>query len=786
MEGRGGRPSAARLTRRRFEPARRSVGRVDSECVPEFGERGTRISMSFIERGRRLMVVAGLALTACGGSGGGDGGDGGGNAPPFGLEARAGPGSFNIPIEGGAGAARYRAVSAFDAFAPGTFSQPTALTHAGDGSNRLFVVRKAGVIHVIAADRRSQRTLLDLSAQVDTSVEAGMLGLAFDPAFVDNGWFYVTYVTRPEGSQPRRLRLSRFHASGDVADPGSEEVVLQFDHAEPYHFGGWIGFGPDGMLYLSSGDGHQSLQAQQPTADPFGKILRMQVDAAGRWSVPPDNPFAGSLTWAYGFRNPWRCSFDRDGGHALWCGDVGNSVREEVDLVKAGHNYGWPYCEGATPGPFSPTNPANPDQPCAGFEPPVVQYEHDEGGGTAAVIGGYVYRGQALPGLVGRYVYADLILPQLYALRVDDDGQAISHEVVADNLDSGAGALFGFGEDEAGELYAVCAQDILRFEATDTGPGEPEPVMPATLSATGLFDDLATLTPAPGLLDYEVNAPLWSDGALKRRWIALPGSGTIDFSDAEPWRFPVGTITVKHFELPLPGGGVTRVETRVMVQRTDGWAGYTYRWRSDGLDADLLTEGARALFDTVDPVSGAARQVEWTFPNAVQCLSCHTVATGRVLGLNTRQTNRDHRFAATGRSDNQLRAWNHIGLFGSDIGDASDLVALPDPADAGAPVEARARAYLDANCSNCHRPGGPTTVDMDLRYTTALGDARVLDVPTTATANGVRLVPGDPASSDLWHRVATDGVERMPPLGRSVVDERSLQLLTAWIGAMPQ
>ena len=159
---------------------------------------------------------------------------------------------------------------------------------------------------------------------------------------------------------------------------------------------------------------------------------------------------------------------------------------------------------------------------------------------------------------------------------------------------------------------------------------------------------------------------------------------------------------------------------------------------------------------------------------------CHTAVTGRVLGLNTRQFNRSHGYAATGRSDNQLRTLNHIGVFSSDIGGAGEYGTMPDPRDGAASLQDRAKAYLDSNCSICHQPNGPTPVSMDLRYATSLADMRLVGV-TTETAAGA---PGNHSSSDLWRRVSSTGANRMPPLGVGVVDAEAVQMLSAWIDGL--
>jgi uncharacterized repeat protein (TIGR03806 family) len=709
-----------------------------------------------------------FALTACGGGGGGGGG---GDSQSFGLDERATPSSVQIPTGVGNGAL-LRAVNAFPNL---QFNGPVVLTHPGDGSNRLFVAERSGAIKVFANSSGTTQatTLLDLQPRVDSEGgEAGFLGLAFDPNFRSNRTFYVSYSTKD--TSPRKVRLARYRVSStnpNAIEAGSELVLLEIDHANAYHFGGWIGFGADGLLYMTHGDGGNEGQVQS-TSTLFGKVLRLRINSdASAYSVPADNPY-GNLVWARGLRNPWRCSFDRAGNGNLWCGDVGDSRREEVNLIRRDANYGWPIYEGSLPN----DNPNN--LPYSNFTPPVHEYDHSVG---VAVIGGFVYRGAALPALAGRYVFGDYTAQSVWALPSDGNGAVASRETVA----SGPPFLLGMGEDQAGELYLLSGGgSILSLQANAAASADA--AMPATLSATGLFSNLAPLTPSPGVIDYEVNSPFWSDGARKQRWLVVPGGATIGFAADGAWSFPAGTITVKHFELALAGGGTTRVETRVMVNRADGWTGYTYRWRADQSDADLLTNGATATYDTINPATGAATRITWTFPSQAQCMNCHTQASGRVLGVNTLQWNRDHTYQSTGKADNQLRTLNHIGLFGGDIGSAAQYGAMPDPGSAQASLESRAKAYLESNCANCHQPGGPTSVNMDLRYSTAVAAMNIVGVaagiPTVSGA--LRIAPGSHANSDLWRRASSTTSTRMPPLGTTLVDEQGLQSLSAWIDAL--
>ena len=272
-----------------------------------------------------------------------------------------------------------------------------------------------------------------------------------------------------------------------------------------------------------------------------------------------------------------------------------------------------------------------------------------------------------------------------------------------------------------------------------------------------------------------MSSPLWSDGARKRRWIALPEGEVIAFDPTEAWTFPVGTALVKHFELETAPGEVRRLETRVLLRHTTGWQGYTYRWNDAQDDADLLTTSETGTF------GGQS----WYFPSSADCLACHTEQAGRVLGARTLQLNRDHPYP--GRTDNQLRAWNHIGLFDRDIGNVAQYGALPDPRDGSRPLAGRARSYLDANCAQCHRPGGPAPVDLDLRSGIPAADMHALGVPpvsgTSMVPGSLRIAPGRKEMSVVWELMGRTGGGRMPLLATSRVDGEALELIGAWIDA---
>lgn len=708
----------------------------------------------------RLWPLALLLVAGCGGGSGG--------GPAFGLDRRVEVAPLPLP-DGLPDPSPAELEVAFPAL---VFDQPILLAAPPDGSGRVVVVEQPGRVHVFANDvaTTSTRVFLDLTATTQFGGEEGLLGFAFHPQYQANGWCYV-YRTR---GAPRRSVLSRFTVSGDpdALDPGSEVVLLEFEQPFANHNAGSLAFGPDGRLYVASGDGgnaNDPFDHAQSLGTLLGKILRLEPDG----SVPADNPFVGTPgargeIWAYGLRNPWRMSFDPATGD-LWVGDVGQGAREEVDLVTRGANLGWPVFEGTR----SNKNPTG--LPPGAFTPPVHDYGRTDG---ASVTGGHVYRGSAVPALVGAYVYADFVSGNVWGL-VHDGVQAVANVWLATT--SGPAS---FGEDAAGELYVCCFDGrIRRFRAA--GGGGAATAMPALLSQTGLFADTAALSPAPGVLEYGVQAPSWADGARRRRWLALPGPARIAFAATGAWSFPIGTVLVKHFELATAASPATQVETRVLLHQRDGWRGYTYRWNDAGSDAELVdAAGGDATFAL--PGGAGAGQQLWRLPSRAQCLACHTAAAGHVLGVRTAQLNGDFPFPL--RTDNQLRAWNHIGLFTSDVGGPSAYAAMRDPYDTAAPRDDRARAWLDTNCAHCHRPQGPTPVDLDLRVEVAGADLRLFGVPAAVAAPGgvgQRAVVGAPAHSDVWLRAGRRDGFGMPPLASTVVDAVGLDLLAEWLVAGP-
>ena len=379
-----------------------------------------------------------------------------------------------------------------------TFERPVLLTHAGDGAGQVYVVEQHGVIHRIdpAAPERTD-VFLDISARVSRrGNEEGLLGLAFDAAYAQNGRFYVYY----SAASPRRSVLSRFETNGRLGDADSESVLLEV--AQPYrnHNGGMIEFGPDGMLYVALGDGGSAGDPQRHGQDLgtlLGTILRIDVTAAGGtpYVIPSDNPFAGQSDargeiWAYGLRNAWRFSFDRETGD-LWTGDVGQNALEEVDVVQRGGNYGWNEMEGSRC--FRPA--CDPDA----FEAPITEYGRDMG---CSITGGYVYRGQRIPDLRGVYLYADFCSGRIWGLRYD--GERVTEQA---QLARAEFQIPSFGEDEAGEVYVLGFDGgIYRFA------GPPGQAMPQPATSTPATSHTPTPVPPPTLAGAANATPATSTG----------------------------------------------------------------------------------------------------------------------------------------------------------------------------------------------------------------------------------------------------------------------------------
>lgn len=633
-----------------------------------------------------------------------------------------------------------------DLFPGVRFEAPLAAARAG--ADWLVAGQMGKVVRVSSEGGVfSARPFLDVSGLLaEAEGESGLIGFTASPDYVTKPEVFVTYTGRSlaPGSVFRTV-LSRMTSrdGGATIDPTTEEILLTVERDMKGHNGGRLVFGPDRMLYVGLGDGSwgDPLGRAQDTTQLFGKVLRLDVLGPTRpYASPPDNPFASGggrpEVWAYGVRNPWSFSFDREG--RMWLGDVGHEKYEEIDIVGRGANLQWPHREGRHCFRESPC-----DVP--GGTDPVWEYSHVEG---FAVTGGYAYRGPQ-PALAGRYVFADFMTGRLWSLDAADPTASEAQPL----LDTGR-YISGFAEDENGEILVIdFGGQILRIDGAGTASTEP-----ASLASLDCLDESQ-------FIPYDVNAPLWSDGLGKRRFLGLPGQ-RIHVQDDESFDFPTGAVVLKEF-----ASGNRKIETRMMVKtELDGWLGYTFEWNDEQTDAFLRPDDPR----TVDVEGGS-----WTIPSRGQCFACHRRSAGSLLGVQPAQLARD----------GQLEELARLGWLDRPV-DTTKIVPMVNPYDEALPVEQRARSYLAANCAQCHSGAGSTAIDFRMTATKAEMNAVChaalvgIDIPDAPTPYVI--LPSDPEHSVVVERMSRGGEESglMPPLGRSQVDTAAVDVVTRWIREM--
>jgi uncharacterized repeat protein (TIGR03806 family) len=685
------------------------------------------------------------------------------------------------------------------AFPKVKFFEPLEIT-AAPGSPRLFVAERPGKIFSFVADAKTEKAdlLLDLKKIV--------YGLAFHPKFATNGYFYVTYIVDPAKEQPDGTRISRFEARGDPprADLASEKVIFEWPSGG--HNGGCLRFGPDGFLYIGTGDGSgvaDQLETGQNLAVLPGKLLRIDVDRpdAGRaYGIPKDNPFvktpgARPEVYAYGLRQPWKYSFDRKTGE-LWCGEVGQDLWEMVYKIEKGGNYGWSVREGAHP--FRPERKKGPTP----ILDPIVEHSHTD---FRSLTGGYLYRGERLKELTGAYIYGDFDTGRVWSFRHDGKKVSEHRELAASPM-----RIVAFGEGNAGEVYVLDWVGGQIHRLVKSPPVASKNTFPRRLSETGLFTSTKDLTPAPGLIPYTVNAQLYSDDATKERYLAVPGDGKIEIDGIlypggpgapKGWRFPDGTVAVKTFFLEMEKGNPAsrrRLETRLLHFRQLGgneevgdqvWSGYTYVWNDEQTDAVLLDRlGLDTTYTIKDAGSpGGRRKQTWHFPSRAECTLCHTMPAKYVLGLNTHQMNKAHDYGGT--AENQLVRWERMGMFTKPLpAPPEKLLRLANYEDPKQELGARARAYLQSNCAHCHMQWGGGNADFQLLFTLDLDKMGIVNVKPAHGDFGVKepriLKPGRPEESMLYHRMTMTGLGRMPHVASSKVDEAGVRLIGEWVRGM--
>jgi glucose/arabinose dehydrogenase len=736
------------------------------------------------------------------------------------------PTGLNVPSA--APATSWNMVTAF----PGiTLAEPVCLTTPPGETQRLFVCQKAGLLRVITdvtAATPATLTFLDLAALLTsrgesllTVGEMGLLGVAFHPSFATNRQFYLFYSVRKADGLDYE-RVARFTANAaapatQTANPATEVILIEQRDEANNHNGSDLHFGPDGYLYITLGDeGNQNdsfNNSQQINKDFFSGILRIDVDkrpgnpapnphpsiplTAGEaaYAVPLDNPWmpvsAGGTWngifngvavpdisavrtefWAVGLRNPWRMSFDPL-TQELWCGDVGGGLREEIDIITKGGNYGWAYREGNSAGPKSGAP--------VGFTslPPLYDYAHGSGLTEGfSITGGIVYRGTRYPGLVGKYLFADYVSGHVWSLERPATGAPIVTRL------TGEGGLSAFGRDPSnGDVLAAdLNNNVIRRLVTSPGnDGYPQ-----QLSDTGVFADLADLTPAPGFLPYQVAQPFWSDNASKRRWVALTNpASTIGWTREGTWVFPNGTVWVKHFDMEMQRGvpaSKKRLETRLLVRNATGAYGVSYRWNDAGTQATLAPDEG-VDFPLAITENGAPRPQTWRIPGRSECMSCHNPNAGWSLSGTTRQLGIEN--SIHGRNGHQIDLLQAAGYFSNPPDPAATLPRHVRPEETAYSIESRARSWLAVNCAYCHQAGSGVPGAFDLRAHLTMAQTGLINGNANNNGGDVLnklIVRGDPTHSIVLNRVAVaNGFSRMPPLATNVTDPAAVALLTEWI-----
>ncbi len=729
-----------------------------------------------------------------------------------------------LPSEAPGAADTYEAEPAYPAL---RFQDPLVFTPEPNG-DRIVVATRQGVLTSFVDDPNvtTMEPFLDLTDRCAVVWDGGFLGFAFHPHFGIAGapssqYVYAFYCFSEASSYPTSygasngffdcyLRVSRFTVplGQSAADPSSELVMMQLRLYNGSHRSGHIAFGPDGFLYVPIGDQFRYETAQDIWNNLEGGVHRIDVDmdparshaplrtlplgpsdeisGVGYW-IPNDNPFvdASGATfeeyWSLGHRNPHRMTFDPATGE-LWIGEVGGGRREEINVVERGGNYGWPFREGFTSGPR-----AEPASYAGELTEPAVDFLRSE---SNAIIGGYVYRGARHPNLYGKYICCGYTQDRMYAIERDSLTGTYSKTYIGNFQPEGA---ITFGQDPRGEIYIGRQNGDTNLYTLRAVTPSPEP--PQLLSSLGVFSDLGALTPAAGLVPYELNAPFWSDGAEKSRWIAVPNDGLHDTADERigfderggNWSFPAGTVLVKHFEMSLDEtqpGVHKRLETRFVVFTDEDFYTVSYKWLDDGTDAVLQTGSSEV--DLVIETATGPRTQTWTFPGRQDCRVCHTAASGGALGVRTHQWNRDVMYPASGVTDNQLRTWTHLGVFGSALAESeiAGLARAADKDDPSASLDLRARSYLDSNCAHCHRSDAATRAIFDARLETPLyatdllrgGLADQLGIPGASV-----IAPREVSRSVAHVRASALGGIAMPPLAKHVVDQTGVDVLADWI-----
>ncbi len=668
------------------------------------------------------------------------------------------------------------------------FDRPVALTSA-PGEDHLFLLQQDGKLLAFENKRSVQQTALVIDLKKREPKLGSAYGITFHPDYQRNHYVYLCYVY--QGTLEKGSRLVRFATDGahpPKIDPASAQTILTW--VSGGHNGGCVKFGPDGYLYISTGDASGPAppdvhRAGQDVSNLLSSILRIDVDNQDpglNYAIPKDNPLvsvagARGEVWSYGYRNPWKMSFDRVDGH-LWVGDVGWELWEMIYRVKKGGNYGWSITEG--PQPVHPEDTPGPTP----ILPPTLQHPHSE---AASITGGFVYRGTRLSGLTGAYVYGDFQTGILWGARLSGEEVSWHQEVARSPLQ-----LVAFGEDTAGELYLVDYRGQI-FQLQENPQPDRSAEFPRRLSQTGLFASTTDLTPAAGVIPYQINASAWADHTAAQRWLAIPGQGQITADGPGKWKFPDGSVLVKTIHQRRSNAIPRKLETQILHREDNSWRPYTYVWNDAGTDAELAPAGGLDLALAVDPASPSPAR--WRVHSRSACLLCHNpwvearttvfgVQSASPLAVDETQWSRLVQVAGTPVS--QLQHLHDQGLLAlATQSDQAPAMPLVDPTDEAQTLDRRARSYLHVNCAHCHQFNAGGAANIALSHQVPLANTGTLGTrPTQGTfgITGARIIsPGDPLGSVLYYRISKLGGGRMPRLGSVHVDVAGASMIHDWI-----
>lgn len=673
-----------------------------------------------------------------------------------------------------------------------TFNKPIEAATI-PGTNRLLLVEQEGKLFSFAADQRSDTADLVIDLHSFEPEMRESYAIAFHPEFQRNRFVYVMFILldREKPNLENGSRIVRFTLPDSPTphiDPRSGVTIFRWTSGG--HNGCGIRFGPDGMLYISTGDGGGAeppdpLVTGQNLDDHLSCILRIDVDRASgdnAYQVPPDNPFvkvpgARGEIWAYGLRNPWRIAFNKSNGD-LYAGEVGWERWEMIHRIVRGGNSGWSITEAMR-------QDVRPDRVTAPhpIRPPLVAHPHEE---AASITGGEFYHGKRLHELVGQYVYADWQMGTFWAIKAEGD-RVISHrEIARSNLMPSGFATLPDGEILACDHSAGGLWKLEKNVLPDTSKSFPK-----KLSQTGLFSTVQPARPALGVHPYILKANRFRDYASAERWIAVPSTDPITIADTDlgvqaagRWVFPVNTVFAKTYSLEIERGNPASqrlIETQILHFTGPQAAAYTYRWNDKQTDADLVpAQGAETTIQVKDASApGGIRQQLWRFNSRTECIRCHTVWNNFTPGFNALHL--DH--PTPDSKGNQLDHFKTLGL-------AVPRPQLVDPADSSQPLATRARSYLHENCAGCHRKNGGGAVPSYLDIELSLKESRVIDQSPIQGGLGLPdpkvIAPGDPARSVLLYRMASTGSGHMPHLGSNLVHDDGLRLVHEWIASLRQ